>query len=196
MIVPGLEKLDELPGLLPHHLKHLRESGLSDATITAAGIRSETSPDALAACLNWRKPNKKMAPAIVWPYIGADGSNGYYRVRPDTPRTVKGDPVKYESPREMPNRVYYPPGVAELLQDAQAELLVTEGEKKALKAKQEGFACLGLPGVFAWKDKRREALLPELQRVNWVGRLVYIAFDSDLSRKPDVELPKPGWPSC
>jgi putative DNA primase/helicase len=182
------EQADHLPGLLPHHLKQLRASGLSDATIQAAGIHSETKPERLAVLLNWRKPAKKIAPAIVIPFTGADGRNGYSRVRPDTPRTIGGKPVKYESPSGEPNHIYLPPGVARALDDATAELLVTEGEKKALAATQAGFPCIGLVGVWGWKEKRAEHLLPELERVAWQGRQVRIVFDSDIARKADVQL--------
>ena len=153
---------DHLPGLLDHHVRHLRESGLTDATIKAAGITSETSPEKLAAILGMRKPTKALAPAIVFPFVDANGGNGYYRVRPDTPRTLKGKPVKYESPRGQPNRIYIPPGVAQVLTDTAAELVITEGEKKALAATQAGFSCIGLVGVFGWKEKDGERLLPEI----------------------------------
>lgn len=177
---------EHLQGLLPHHLRHLRESGLSDATITAAGIYSETSPAKLAQLLGWRYATK-IAPAIVIPFVDSRGANGYYRIRPDRPRTIKGKPVKYESPKGQPNRIYLPPGVAERLDDSACELLVTEGEKKALAATQAGFPCIGLVGVYGWKAKGDEKLLPELEHTQWRGRKVFIVFDSDIDRKEDVQ---------
>mgnify|MGYP001405838428 CR=1 FL=1 len=182
------DQAEHLSGILPHHLIRLRMSTLVDVTITAAGIRSETSPEALATMLNQSKPRKGLAPAIVIPYVDANGQNGYCRLRPDTPRTLKGKPVKYESPREQPNRVYIPPGVAAVLDDPAIELCITEGEFKALAIRQAGPACIGLVGVFGWKAKGREQLLPELQRVKWTGRQVVIVFDSDITDKPDVAL--------
>jgi putative DNA primase/helicase len=179
---------DHLPKILPHHLTHLRASGLSDATIKAAGLYSETKPEALAALLGWRKPTKGLAPAIVFPFVAADGRNGCSRVRPDTPRKIAGKPVKYESPRGQPNQVYIPPGGGRVLDDATVELLITEGEKKSLCSTQYGFACLGLVGVYGWKEKKGEHLLPELERVAWKGRKVFVVFDSDIGRKPDVQL--------
>lgn len=173
--------------LLPHHLAELRASGLSDATIAAAGIRSETNYAVLAAVLNWRKYPRKLAPAIIYPFVDADGRNGYARVKPDRPRLSGGKPVKYESPRGRSNEVFLPPGVAAALPDATRELLLTEGEKKALKATQEGFACIGLVGVWGWKDGRSERLLPVLERVAWNGRPVRIAFDSDIARNEQVQ---------
>ncbi len=179
--------IDHLPGLLPHHLAHLRESGLTDLTIRAAGIYSETSPTKLVALLNRRKPFKGLAPAIVIPFHGADGRNGYARVRPDTPRKEKAKPVKYESPIGQPNQVYYPPAVDKVLADPTIELCLTEGEKKALAVTQFGPPCIGLVGVYGWKTKGREQLLPEMERIEWAGRRVAIIFDSDIDRKPDVQ---------
>ena len=105
---------------------------------------------------------------------------------PDTRRKIKGKAVKYESPREQPNRVYVPPGVGRVLDDPQVELIVTEGEFKALAAMQAVGPCIGLVGVYGWKEKRGERLLPELERIAWQGRPVRIVFDSDLEHKPDV----------
>ena len=72
--------------VLPHHLAELRASGLTDATVAAAGIRSEANYNALAALLNWRKLPKRIAPAIVFPFRRPDGSNGYSRPKFDNPR--------------------------------------------------------------------------------------------------------------
>jgi putative DNA primase/helicase len=80
----------ELPRtILPHHLAELRHSGLSDATIEAAGIYSEDNHLRAAAILNWRGGTKRLVPAIVYPYHDENGANGYLRIKPDRPR-VKG----------------------------------------------------------------------------------------------------------
>jgi putative DNA primase/helicase len=181
---------DHIPGLLAHHHEQLRASGLTDATIKAAGIYSETSPTKLSAILGWTKSAKKIAPAIVIPFTNDEGVNGYYRVRPDRPRLSGGKRVKYESPRGITNRAYIPPGVAEKLQDPTCELLITEGEKKALAATQFGFPCIGLVGVYGWQPKCQKRLLPELERTAWRGRQVRIAYDSDINEKPEVQLPE------
>jgi putative DNA primase/helicase len=186
-ITPGAAQDNgHVAGVLPHHLGELRASGLSDETIRAAGIRSETNYQRLAALLGWRRMPKKMAPAIVFPFSDANGSNGYTRIKCDTPRKLGGKTVKYESPRGRANEVYLPPGVAALLDNPSAELLISEGEKKSLKATQDGFPCIGLVGVYGWKDGQSERLLTALERVAWQGRPVWLVFDSDGAENPNV----------
>lgn len=180
-----------LLGLQPHHLADLRRSGLSDETIRAAGIYSEVDAINLAVILN-RKPQfikrSHLVPAIVFPFVCADGRNGYRRAKPDTPRLDSNKkPIKYESPVEHPNEPYLPPGVAEVLADATRELLVTEGEKKALAATQVGFPCIGLVGVYGWKERNRESLLSSLENVAWHSRPVYVIFDDDVADNEQVQ---------
>lgn len=175
--------------LHPNHLADLRKSGLSDATIAAAGLYSEHRHNEIGVMLNWAKPPKKMGSVLVIPFHRPDGTyTGYNRVRPDVPRSdkVSGKPVKYESPKGRGNEVYFPPGIAAALDDPTAPLLLTEGEKKSLKATQEGFPCIGLVGIYGWKSKGSAALPPALAAISWKGRKVYIAFDSDALTNDNV----------
>lgn len=132
---------------LPYHSQELARSGITDETANAAGIHSETRHDWLTALLGWRVP-KKLAPAIVFPFRIVDGDNGYCRIKPDVPRRQQERAIKYESPKGRPGQVYIPPKTFAVLNNADHGLLITEGEKKALKADQEGQPCVGLVGVF------------------------------------------------
>jgi putative DNA primase/helicase len=172
--------------VLPHHLAELRASGLSEETIRGAGIHSETNYDEIASLLEW-KPPKKMAPVLVFPVLRADGTpTGYAYVKPDHPRKVADKVVKYEAPRGRPARVYVPPKTHSALEDVTTELLITEGQKKALCADQHGFRCLGLAGVWNWKDSQSEVLSNGLVMIRWDGRPVIVVFDSDAACKPRV----------
>ena len=92
---------------------------------------------------------------MCFPYFGADGKPfGYVRLKRDKPRMKHGKPIKYESPKESQNRAYFPPGTRGALADPTKPLILTEGEKKAAKADQEGFPCIGLTGVNGWQNKR------------------------------------------
>ena len=124
---------------------------------------------------------------LVFPFLNVDGSNGYARVKPDQPRRQNHRVVKYESPRGRPNEVFVPRRTCDVLNDATVPLLITEGEKKAPCADQNGLPCLGLVGVWGWKVRQFNRLLPALESVNWQGREVTIVFDSDVQQNVEVE---------
>jgi len=65
---------------------------------------------------------------------------------------------------------------------------VTEDEFKGLKATQEGFPCVALPGVWSWKRRLHGVSfpIPDLDRVEWRERVVGVVFDGDLVQKPPV----------
>jgi hypothetical protein len=181
--------------LLPQHLEDLRRSGLSDETIRACGFFSLADPKRVSELLRWQRPARQLGPCLAIPFRGPSGLNGYVRLKPDRPRKAKqdGKPVKYESPLGLPNRLYVPPHTAATLNDPTADLIITEGEKKAAKADQEGFACVGLVGVEGWSKKRPKdkpdaprELIDDLAAVAWEGRNVFIAYDSDAAQKEGV----------
>ena len=184
------------PNLLSHHQADLRRSGLTDDQVRRCGFYTESDPAAITKLL--RRTDQMLAfaltPCLCLPFFAPDGRPlGYVRCKPDRPRAdAKGKAVKYESPVGAPNRAYLPPATRAALADAAVPLLVTEGEKKAARADQDGFACVGLVGVYGWQKKRdgggpRE-LIPDLAAVAWTGRPVFVAYDSDLADKPAVRL--------
>ena len=173
--------------LFPHHLQQLRQSGLNDATIASAGLYSEANADKIRSLIKCSaRDAKKMGACMVFPFHDLDGRNGYARIRPDNPRVMGSRKLKYESPKGEPNQPYIPPSVIQYL-DRPVELILTEGEKKALAANQAGFPAIGLVGVFGWKKKDESTLLPTLDRIEWTKRRVYIAFDSDIDKNTNVQ---------
>jgi putative DNA primase/helicase len=178
---------DGLPGLLDHHVRHLRESGLTPETLAANKIVSETRHERIGAILNRKKGISKLVPAIVFPFHFPDGSNGYHRVRPDVSPLIGGKASKYLAPVGEKIRVYFPVGTLPYLQDASAELLITEGEKKSLASTQHGFPCVAICGVNAWNVAKEKRLLPDLEGIKWQGREVRIVFDNDIAEKPSVQ---------
>ncbi len=142
----------------------------------------------LASIVGWKAWPKKMGPALVIPFRHSDGTvNGYARLKPTSPKKDRnGKPRKYESPKGQRNRPYFPPGVIDKLSDAGVPLCITEGEKKAAKADQEGIACIGLVGVFSFNTKGRAELCAELRDIAWNGRDVRICYDSDLNTNENV----------
>ena len=160
-IVPTIVNGDNhaLTRLTAKHLADLRASGLSDAQILACGFYSLRTADAISQRLNWRRPAVGMGDALAIPFFDSDGKpTNYCRLKCDNPRTDKrtGKACKYESPRGSSNFAFIPPSTRTALKDSSIPLVLTEGEKKAAKADQEGFACVGLTGVWSWHKKRAQ----------------------------------------
>ena len=202
--------------LLPQHRADLEKSGLKDEIIDAAGLYSESVANRVRELLGGYlslNTTRAMEPCLVFPFLDAEGkpmtwqpsdTNGnacprrFVRLKPDNPRRRDGKPIKYESPFKSGNRIFIPPGVGSTLADAVKELVIVEGEKKALAGAQAGFATIAISGVWNWQVKRPKdaltgrgtgprRLIDDLERINWSVRRVRIIFDSDLKDKPGVE---------
>jgi putative DNA primase/helicase len=187
--------------LLPQHLADLRRSALSDEQIARCGFHSLDAPASVQRVLHWKRYDGALGACLAIPFRDLDGKPlDYYRLKPDRPRTAKedGKSIKYESPKGATNLPFFPPANLPLLKDPSAALIITEGEKKAAKADQEGFACIGLVGVFGWQKKRAKdgdgkpqgerELIPGLAGIPWQGRAVFLCYDSDAADNSSVRL--------
>src|SRR5258707_12154567 len=127
--------------LLPAYRAHLRQSGLTDETIEAAGIFSVTNPAEAAGLLKWQGNNGPV-PAIAFPNLGRGDGALFTILRPDTPWTRKdGSAPKYETPTGSDPRLYFPPSSLvspDTWTDSSVPLMLLEGGKKALAAAQAG----------------------------------------------------------
>jgi hypothetical protein len=95
---------------------------------------------------------------------------------------------KYVQPIGTPPRAYLPSCVPwKDVIKGNEPIILTEGEFKAACAAKHGYNAIGLGGVYAWKSKRLGvAFLPELAKIDWKERPVYLIFDSDIHWKPPV----------
>lgn len=172
--------------LQDHHLADLRASGLSEETIQASRCYSGQEPT-VRELLGFG-----VGPGLVFEFPDTENDKGvpFVQVKPDTrPEWMNG--AKYISPKGSGCRVYVPPILpADRLKNPRVPLYVTEGAKKALKACQEGLACVALAGVDAWKDHRtgKSAPISDLDRIPWKGRRVSVVYDSDFATKPAVRF--------
>lgn len=131
------------------HWNDLRRSGLSDETIAAAGFYALSAIEAQALL-----GRDDVGSGMAIPYPGCAFRDGtpYVRVRLDVPLRVGDREARYLTKKGERNRLYVPPILpSAVLSDPSIELAITEGEKKALKACQEGVLCVGLAGVWSWK---------------------------------------------
>lgn len=126
-----------------------------------------------------------------FPYFDEDGRIVLYRYRlsPTAYRKEDNQPTKYLHPKDTPAIPYILPSVWSVKDKANKPVWITEGEKKCLKLIQHGRCCIGLTGVWLFKngnDNDSKYLLPELKQFAWKGRTVYIGFDADLWTNPSV----------
>lgn len=179
----------------------LERSGIPSAAAAYAGIG--VVPDAKALYADYAP-----APALVIPYLdpwtgeamvyaNGQGPAPFARIRylESAPVRAAVNPFKpakiqrYAQPGGSGVHAYFPlvRGLswANVVADAAHPLLIVEGEKKALAATLHGFACVGLGGVYNFYDSG--AFLPELDRIAWKGRPVYICFDSDAAHNPQIQ---------
>ncbi|MFA5823054.1 MAG: DUF3854 domain-containing protein [Thermodesulfovibrionales bacterium] len=92
---------------------------------------------------------------------------------------MKDKKPKYIQLKDSGNRLYIPTTVRSVLNDSAIPLHITEGEKKALKATQEGLFCIGLSGLWNWKNKGSEELISDFNQITLKNRAVYIVPDND-----------------
>lgn len=170
--------------LTDSHRRELEASGLRPETILQAGFYSATS-DQVKDILGFNA-----GPGLAIPYRSLNGKGEFIRIKPNTPFLDRyGRPSKYLSPKGAGNRLYIPPMITgEQLRDHKTPLYVTEGEKKSLKAGQEGLCCIAVPGVWSWKQRSgsNSVPIPDLDLVEWKYRTVQLVFDSDVREKKEV----------
>ncbi len=181
-------------GLAIHReaLDDLRKSGLSDATIAAAGLYTPPPGD-LPRLLSARLVDT-VRHVLVFPYDGP-GHGGLWRRDDEFVRCKlfppvsdgQGHTIRYYQRSGTPPRLYLPGRARRALADPTVSLLITEGEKKALKANQEELACIAVGGLWNWQAGGRP--IADLDRVDWSDRQTVIVPDSDVWVRQDLVQP-------
>lgn len=179
--------------LSPEHRKILRRYGLNDSTIDAWGCYSASREDLHAFAKSVRTPGIALP---IRPPCSRKACGLIYK--PDNPRVLekngKERKLKYEHAVQGLNRIHVPNVVQDRLsgqarRDRRVRLVITEGPIKAEKAAQEGIDCVGLAGVWNWRQKFGGESVPieDLSKIPW-GQFdaVEICFDSDAATNPNV----------
>lgn len=167
---------NETLSLAPHHLKDLRNSGLSDITIIEASIKS-VLPNEIRKKLGFDVLGLQSMYEI--PY-----NDEYSRFRVFYDENIKHlkdyqKRPKYLTGKNSGNHLYIPHKVKPILTDISIPLYITEGEKKALKAVQEGLYCIAISGLWNWKVKDKDDLIPDFDLLALDGRIIYLVPDND-----------------
>lgn len=166
--------------IFAEHGVDLEKSGLSTEMICRAKLYSLNRSQAKAA-LGFLPPGVESVLGI--PY----GQSGFVRFKLFPPGKDKlGKKTKYLQARNSGVQLYVPPGIEEALSDISIPLIITEGEKKGLKAVQEGLCCVALGGVNNWKLRGAEEPIAAIRAIPLNGRVVRIAHDSDFKENVRV----------
>jgi hypothetical protein len=162
--------------LAPEHYADLKKSGLSDDTIREAGIKS-VPPDQI---------NKKLGfnvHGLVSMYeIPFSEEYSRFRAFYEAGKEFNKDgsrKPKYLVRKESGNRLYIPPKAKPVLENVSIPLDIVEGEKKSIKGCQEGLFCIAIAGLWNWKVKDENKLIPDFDQINLAGRTIIINPDND-----------------
>ena len=165
---------DAYSELLSEARAHLADSGISEADAADAGV----FPCANARSLDAGFAN---APALAFAYHDINGSpvqfehrhgtRPFYRLRYLVDSAHRGfvrKPLpRYVQAARSGVHAYFPMTRifrwADIADKPEEPVVITEGEKKALKASLDGFPTIGLSGV--WCFKRDGQLLPDRKSV-------------------------------
>jgi len=184
--------MTRLVTLLSNHRADLERSGLSSQTIERWGCYSIEGDQPWV--MNQLGFGHIRPPALALPILPPDRQEPDLNdviLKPDQPRTNTGRVVKYETRPRSSNRIHVPLSCRGALGDTSVALWVTEGQKKAEKAAQEGLCCIAVMGVWNWLVRvSSDASFPlqDFDAVAVMGREIIIAFDSDAATKPAVRL--------
>jgi hypothetical protein len=173
--------------LEPQHERLIQASGVTPQVAAARGYRTVLKRAELRA-LGFGESQARV-PALLIPIHDVSGEVTLYQARPDVPRIKDGKALKYETPLKSRMVLDVPPGARQSLGNPAVPLFVTEGARKADAAVSRGLCCVALLGVWNWRGTNEEGgkvALPDWESVALNSRQIYIAFDSDVTLKPQV----------
>lgn len=179
-----------------HYTEIVIESSVEPAVAEARGYRTLTGTPAEREELESfgftrAQVRDESFPLLLIPMRGMDGAVRGHQIKPAVPRTrIKDDgtrvPIKYEAPFKAPLVVDVPVATAAALKTPGTPLWVTEGMKKTDSLVSRGMACVGLQGVFNWRN--RQGVLGDWEEIPIKDRPVVLCFDADASSNRNVQL--------
>lgn len=167
----------------------LARSGISDNSASLCGLTAVANAQDVI-------DGAPSVPATVFPYLNRDRTpmldehgEPFVRVRLHWPPMPKGfatkGPQKYTQGKGTGVHPYFPALLDWSQFDEKAGILiVTEGEKKAIKTCEAGFWCVGLGGVDNFMQDGQ--FLPELAALPYKAFCTYIIFDSDAANNSSI----------
>jgi hypothetical protein len=176
------EDFDRLKDFHPDHIADLQKSGLSAATVRELNIHS-VPKEHIARHFGYENP--AIQSLLCFPYPGVEG---FCRDKVFPPlKDIEGHTQRYTQRPSSGVHLYIPPLARASLPDPSVSFYITEGEKKAAKACQEGLPTIALGGLWNWvKDGHPIA---ELDLVVWRDRRVMLVPDGDVWERHDLLHP-------
>jgi hypothetical protein len=181
----------------PGDLEMIQNSGVTPEVAAARGYRTVRSVDEVPEVFN--REQRKLVPALLIPVWGVDATTQpiTYELRPAKPRPdgrtaragVDAKTRKYEFPGKQPKRLDVPRTCLAELGNPDVPLWITEGARKADAAASRGMCAVSIAGVWAFRSGNPDGgktELPDFEKVAFNGRVVYVAFDSDVMTKAPV----------
>lgn len=169
--------------LFVEHVADLRKSGLTDETISRMWCKSITA-DELERCVGYRPPGTLSALTIPYPELA------FLRFKLFPPASNgDGHFIRYLQLKDSGVHLDVLTAVRNVFTDASIPIYFTEGEKKAAKATQEGFPCVGLGGLWNWIEPDTANGIKEFDAIVHVNREEIIVPDSDVWTRPDLLQP-------
>ncbi len=169
----------------------LKDSGILPADVTKLKLtvisRKQT-----------RELNIPEACGFKIPYFDMNGKQlSYFRIRYLEKPVQKGfnaqlnrKAIKYVQLANSNAHVYFTPNFFDwrvVAKKTDIPIVITEGELKAICACKMKIPTLGLGGVWSFKSKKQKTnFLPELKKIEWSKRVVYIVYDADAVHNPKV----------
>ena len=180
-----------LPLSAAHRDKLFRQSGISLEVAAARGYQTVTRESHAASYREngWTSLVPRL-PALEIPLWTTEGRAAWPQLRPDEPRVGKGGKVvKYEMPAGETLRLDVNPILSSRIKGTEP-LVITEGILKADAGISKGLCTIGLLGVYGFRGRNAYGGLTALadwQNINIRGRDIFLAFDSDVISKPQVQ---------
>ncbi len=181
----------------------LEASGITADVAKRAGVEVVTSQAARDLGFTGNRYDGANLAGLAFPYRDPRTRALFmHRLRPE----VAVDGRKYIQPTGTKNHLYLPLATERQLADVEIPAVVSEGEKKTLSiATVAGtrYLAIGVGGIWNWRTSDKEKRpcrdhggtetvrvnsrpIEDLDWITWKGRRVFICFDSDGARNPDV----------
>ena len=172
----------------PQHKAMLQASAVAADVANERGYMSITDRSQISRAY-FSDSQTRQIPGLLIPLWNVYGENAGYQYRPDNPRIVGGQSIKYETRKEQSNVIDAHPRIQPHLDDPGIDLWITEGSKKADSAISAGLCCIALTGVWNWRGTNKKGgklALADWNGIALEGRRIILAFDSDYMSNVNV----------